>query len=157
MIFDADPIFPGIWQGSVPPVGTLLRNEGFQLVVLCAEASEYSFRGSDAFPGVEVIHAPNQDGRRATREQLHRATQAARQVAAAVRAGKKVLVTCYMGLNRSGLVSALAIHLLTGWPGQACVRQVQRHRGQSLGNPYFVEMLGRLPGRQSATALQARS
>jgi protein-tyrosine phosphatase len=102
----------------------------------------------EAFPGVTVFYAPNDDDfETLASEQLRGAIQTARQVATAIATGGKVLVTCRMGWNRSGLVSALAIHMLTGKPGVACVREVRRLRPRSMRNPLFVRMLERLPAR----------
>ena len=153
MPVDASLIAKGLWQGSAPVPGDAVRNSGFDLLVLCAE--EYQPPDTD-FPGVEVIHAPNSDcGMPVTRQQLALALQAARRVAAAIRQSKHVLVTCRLGLNRSGLVSALALHLLTGESGHVCIDIVQAHRKDSMGNASFNAALLRLP--QSATVAQASS
>jgi protein-tyrosine phosphatase len=58
--------------------------------------------------------------------------------------GAQVLVTCRMGKNRSGLVSALALHLLTGQSGKACIQHIQSRRKGALRNPGFNECLVRL-------------
>jgi len=150
MLVEASPIKAGLWQGSAPPVGDAVRKSGFDVLVLCAE--EYQPPAS-AFPGVEVIHAPNDDSK-LTRTQLAGALQAAHRAALALKQGKQVLVTCRVGWNRSGLVSALSLHLLTGKSGGECVGLVQRGREGALGNPYFVAALERL---QSATVAQASS
>ena len=115
------------------------------MLVLCAKGYEPP---ASAFPGVEVVYALNQDTfNGVSREQLAVAIHAARDVAAAVRAGRKVLVTCWAGLNRSGLVSALALHLLTGRSGSWCIGAVQHGRQHALGNPAFVAALGKLKHR----------
>ncbi len=134
-------IYDTIWQGPQPPPGPTLREMGFDVLVLCA--SEFQ-PPAEMFPGVTVIHAPNDDGDEPTREQLEGAIQAARQVVEAVRADKNVLVTCYLGLNRSGLVSALALYFLTGWPGRKCIQTVKLQRPNALSNQHFTKLLERL-------------
>lgn len=147
---DADCIYPNLWQGSAPVPGTHLQDAGFGSLILCAQ--EYQPPG-DLFPGVNVIHAPNNDCDTLTKDQLSSAIRAARQAANAVRAGQKVLITCYLGWNRSGLVSALTLYFLTKWPGWRCVQQVKAYREGGLGNPYFVKLVERLPGQVKAPPL----
>lgn len=148
---DADEIAPFLWQGSLPTPGPAVREAGFQVLVLCAR--EYQLKPEE-FPGVRVIHAPNDDSVMfpLTREKLGVAVGAAREVADAVRTGKKALVTCAAGLNRSGLVSALTLHLLNGWAGDHCVAVVRKfrprsrvHPGRTLRNADFLMALNRLP------------
>jgi protein-tyrosine phosphatase len=49
-------------------------------------------------------------------------------VAAVVDAGMTVLVRCHLGLNRSALVVAVAVHKLTGCPGPAIVEHLRAVR-----------------------------
>lgn len=134
MIIDADEIVPGLWQGSLPPPGGSIRAAGFQMLVLCAR--EYQLPAED-YPGVQVVHAPNDDHDHhpLDREKLQVALGAAHEVAQAVRGGQVTLVTCAAGLNRSGLVSALSLHLLFGWAGPKCIQQVQQRRTRSAVHP----------------------
>jgi protein-tyrosine phosphatase len=131
-----------------------VRDSGFDMLVLCA--MEYQLP-AEGFPGVEVIYAPNDDDseKPLTRDQLAIALRAARQAAGAIRQGKQVLVTCRMGWNRSGLVSALVLHFLTGVAGWKCIQAVKKARKNALGNPSFLAALAKLP--QSATTHQASS
>ncbi len=140
---------PGLWQGSLPPRGSLVALEGFDLLVLTAV--EYQFTSFE-YPGVEVLRAPNEDsGDPLTRPQLQIAIAAAKEVVKRLQAGEKVLVTCAQGINRSGLVVALALHFLYGWPGRICIEAVRvkrklRQGHKALTNPSFVQALERLPG-----------
>jgi protein-tyrosine phosphatase len=134
-------IYDTIWQGAQPPTGPKLREFGFDVLVLCATEFQPP---ANQFPGVTVIHAPNDDSDMTSRDQLDTVLQAARKVAEAARADKNVLVTCYLGLNRSGLVTALALHLLTGWPGWKCAKTVKLQRPYALSNQHFVRLIERL-------------
>ena len=128
--FDANQIAPKLYQGSPPPPGPELRARGIDVVVLCAE----EIQPPDwTFPGVRVIHAPMDDSERIPERVAH---NAAREVARALRAGKRVLITCAMGLNRSGLVSAQALWYATGMPGYKCVEAVRR----AYHLPLFLEI-----------------
>lgn len=140
-MIDANRITTNLYQGSNPPHGPVLRQAGFDVLVLCAMERQYP---ASAFPGVSVIHAPMDDGY--TIPDL--AAPTALRVAHLVRQGKKVLVVCNMGLNRSGITNALALWYLTGMPGHACMWHVQTRRPGALFNNDFAAYLSRLPPRK---------
>lgn len=85
-----------------------------------------------------------------TRREQGAAIQAAYKVRERLDKGEVVLVTCYAGLNRSGLISALALMVPTVrcrlTPGNLTSRKaiqlVRRARGaKALSNKYFVAFL----------------
>ena len=146
---DLSEIIPNLWQGSRRSTWSYLSSKGFNVLVLCAEEWQPP---KSAYPSsVEIIYAPNADDpfRQPTRNELLRAIQAGRDVALAIRRGKKVLVTCMAGLNRSGLVSALALHFITGDDGVTCMNRIHRKRPGSLRNQQFQQVLSRVPMIQS--------
>lgn len=131
-----------LYQGSVPlPSGAVAR-AGFTLLVLAAQEYQFPPSASRQF-GIPVVHAPIDDSE-LTEGEWRRAVSAARVVAVRHRAGAKVLVTCAAGLNRSGLVTALSIHLLTGCSGASAVRLVRERRENALFNRSFVRRLKKL-------------
>jgi protein-tyrosine phosphatase len=140
-------IVPYLSQGGVPEEGGAVARAGFKVLVLCADEyqpSDRLFHNLD-----EVIHAPNDDGLGPfTKIQKVIARLAANRVADHVRAKQHVLVTCMAGRNRSGLVTALALHKLYGWSGARCIHHVQAHRENALTNPDFVDYLKTLPVRK---------
>jgi len=140
----ASHVIPKLWQGSKPPEGPGLAAQGFRLLVLCArEIQPHSQR----FPGLIVLHAPLDDdpSRDLSAQEIQIAHGAADAVARAVSQGHRTLVTCAMGLNRSGLVVALAMTRGMGALGvspQTAVALVRRARGNdALGNRRFVKHL----------------
>ncbi len=143
-MLDATEIAPGLYQGSKPPTGPALRNAGFDTLALTAKEVQPP---SPDFPGVRVLRASLDDRPWVPVQEAH---ALARQVAAEVRAGRKVLVTCYMGWNRSGLVTMLALWYLTGWPGSRVVQHVRRRRPVpgAMANRYFEEHVRMLPARR---------
>ncbi len=154
---DAHEIVENLWQGSVPPRGSDLYCSGFRALVLCAW--EYQFE-SDLFPGIQVIHAPNDDLPEIpiTREQLQIALTAARKVASLVRQDTKVLVTCAAGLNRSAFVVALALHILYGWSGSHCIGRIRQRRCllngmEPLSNTSFLKALRNLPNKPNPVSV----
>lgn len=134
----ASEIGYGIWQGSIPPEGSTLAEKGVDVLVLCAEEHQPP---SSRFPGVRtVIHCPLDDSV-PTPQEMILARKAAREVAQASKRGRRVLVTCIQGRNRSGLVIALALVELTGRSGRRVVQHVQSRRRDALTNHYFVRAI----------------
>ena len=132
-------VVPGLWQGghdvrSQDGTACVVRDE-FDLVVSLATREGYGpaegvehvvVRMADA--GVDAPLAERLDG-------------VARRVAAAVADGRRVLVRCSGGLNRSGLVVALALGHL-GHEADAAMALVRGARGPwALTNPGFVTHL----------------
>ncbi len=136
----ASRIAPRLYQGSRPLQGTTLRRVGFDTLVLAAKEHQPSAR---RFPGVEVIHVPMDDvDRPLSSSELRRVRRASARVARRLVAGRRVLVTCHAGLNRSGIITAGALILLTGADACSVVRRVRQQRSpDALSNPSFVEAL----------------
>jgi protein-tyrosine phosphatase len=133
---DADEILPHyLYQGADPPMGETLARLGFNVLVLCAIECQHP---EEAFPGVRVVYAPMDDSPYVPK--LF-ASRVAILVAREIRAYRRVLVCCHAGLNRSGLVCALSVRCLTGWPGERCLNHVQERRAGSLCNPAFAQWL----------------
>lgn len=119
-------------QGSKPPVDVRLP---FDVIVLAAW--EYQ----PLLPGYEVIHVPLDDTNDppptpGDRARIH---AVARLVADHIRAGRRVLVTCHHGRNRSGVIAGLALVDLGVAPGEAACRI--RHLRDGLSNPHFHRMV----------------
>lgn len=143
---DVTKIGPKLWQGSLPEIGDKVRRCGFDVLVLTAEEWQPP---RSAYPGVEVIHVSLQDhGQPLTEEAWNQAVVVSGKVARRVLRGKRVLTTCFAGLNRSGIVNVLALYQLTGISGKKLVQHVQRVRSGALSNPHFVRAAElRLSGR----------
>lgn len=119
-------------QGSAPPDGARLP---FNTVVLAADEYQHA-----NFPGSDVIRVPLDDsGPPPTPEERRAIRETAREVARRVRAGQRVLVTCWQGRNRSGVISGLALSEL-GIPGPRAAKLIRRLRN-GLTNPHFHEMV----------------
>ena len=154
MSLDASEICAGLWQGSMPMPGEGVARAGFNALVLCAQ--EYQPDSSEAhYPGVSVIYAPNDDAPALTERQWKTAVKAGQLVAGLVLRGRKVLVTCQAGLNRSGLVSALAVREIYRCSGLDAATLVQNRRRKALCNPHFVELLSKLPPKSGPSAAAA--
>jgi hypothetical protein len=139
-------VVPGLFMGGhdvrSQASGACVVGDEFELVV-----SLTSREGYGPSPGVEHVVARLADA-------VLDATAAARvgelgaSVAAAVRAGRRVLVRCSGGLNRSGVVVAEALVRLGMTPDEA-VLAVRRARGPwALTNPAFVSHLSSIQATQ---------
>lgn len=118
MKLDASRVVGNLWQGGIPPLDRSLAKAGVHAVVFAAEEFQPQ---RNTCRGVIKIWAPNNDdGSRMTREQWNTALTAAMKVRALLDRGRLVLVTCFAGRNRSGLISALALML----PGTLGARSV---------------------------------
>ena len=128
-----------LWIGSKPKTGRVVADSGFDLLVLCAEEYQPPAR---AFPGVEVIYAPFDDnsdiGPLPSEKKIAR--RAAKRVADALRREQQVLVTCYAGRNRSGLVCGLAM-VENGHDPIRALTLIWDKREYSLTNEWFVDLI----------------
>jgi protein-tyrosine phosphatase len=121
-------------QGAAPPANVRLP---FDTIVLAA--IEYQ---NPKLPDYELIRAPLSDnGPPPTDFERKLIRIAAHEVAEQVRSGRKVLVTCWQGRNRSGVIAGLALREL-GFSGPRAALLIQRIRN-GLTNSYFREMVVR--------------
>ena len=137
MSLDVSPIIPLISQGALPPPGDDVRRHGFDVLVLAAQ--EYQ-PPANMFPGVHVLYSPMDDAELSS-DEWRQVVNTSRKVARHVRAGRRVLITCQAGLNRSGIHTAVVMHLLTGQAGSAIVRHIRARRTDALFNKSFVRRL----------------
>jgi len=139
-----------LWIGSRPAPGI----QGFDVIVFVAD--ENLPRAED-FPGVKLELFPFDDSSLLSRGEIQNAVRAARSVSTHLRAGRRVLVACRMGRNRSAFVCALALHIMTGKPGLECAKFVRERRRDlhgipALSNEAFFRALAGLRARGAAFA-----
>lgn len=136
---DIDRLAPKLYIGSAPQfIGSLLKPLGFDTLVLCAR--EYQPKDSE-FPGLVVVRCPFDDVPELDADTEELVRLAARRVAGEVLRGRRTLVTCAAGRNRSGLVCARTLMKLSGAPAHLVVDHVQRLRANALTNGVFVRSL----------------
>jgi protein-tyrosine phosphatase len=117
-------------QGSAPPLAVRVP---FDTIVLAA--MEYQ----PDLPGYEVLRVPLDDGSAPDSQTRARIRSASREVARRIRAGRRVLVTCWQGRNRSGVIAGLALVEL-GVPRVVAARRIRLLRN-GLRNPHFLRMV----------------
>jgi len=136
----ASRVSGNLWVGSAPPIGPGV-SRSFDCLVLAA--MEYQLDPC-FFRGAEVLAAPlNDDGSPITRGEMATAVTAAGRVIARLKAGRRVLVTCHMGRNRSGLIAALALCMGPARKSsEEAIAAVRAARGPAaLSNGYFTWFL----------------
>lgn len=136
---DANLISGRLYQGGMPLTGKFLASVGFNVLVLCAK----EFQPADSqYDGIEVLRCPLDDVPTLMRSSdLKRVRETAMSLARRLKHGDSVLVTCAMGLNRSGLVVAATLLAVTGKkPGpKAIIDLIRAKRSKlALGNKAFV-------------------
>jgi protein-tyrosine phosphatase len=133
-------IVPGLYVGSAPsPSDPRLRQ--FDKLVIAAKEVVV---GAHNFGGIYVAKINLEDaGLPPTNTEIAEAVGMAKRVARWIRRGDRVLVTCWMGYNRSALVAGLA--LLRAYPGLRAgevIQLIRAARGpNALSNRHFVELL----------------
>jgi protein-tyrosine phosphatase len=95
-------------------------------------------RGVPTAPGkILYLYFPIRDGELPDLDVLH---STATLLAELHRAGRRVLVHCGLGLNRSALLAGVVLHRL-GWEGAAAVERLRDRRPGALFNDRFSEYL----------------
>jgi hypothetical protein len=146
-VANSNKILPNLSQGNAIAAGFAAPPE-FDTLVLCAEELQ---SGSTAFSLLRpitgerrfrIIDAGFDDSpdHGLTPHEAWIAENAASRVVRELAAGRKVLVTCMAGRNRSGLVSALVLKRM-GWTARDAIRAVRDARENALTNESFVRYL----------------
>ncbi len=138
---DASNVATRLWVGGKPPFDRDLPD--FDLLVLCAQELQ---PGETAFHG-RVLRCPLPDGP-LDHQELARAVLSAKAVGDALLRGRRVLVTCAAGLNRSALVAALALARATKMTAAEIIGRIRQRRSSSaLYNTHFQEIIRRIVRR----------
>jgi protein-tyrosine phosphatase len=143
-MMDAHEIVPNLWQGSRARCDSL---GDFDVVISMARPVEIpARRGQDVYclSIVDPMWERDFDDR-----QMRKAVLASNTAFQAVRAGRKTLVLCEAGQNRSGFVVALTLMRL-GMRARGAIDTVQKRRPKALNNIHFrrwLEKIGQRMGR----------
>jgi protein-tyrosine phosphatase len=137
-------INPFLAQGSYPRPPEAVWGK-FDALVLCAEELQPKIRIPS---GKKLFRFPIDDDiyRPVPKQVGVLAHQLARQLATLLRANKKVLITCAQGVNRSGLIAALALmyaYRMSAAQAIAMLRDKRKVGGgiYPLMNPMFEHFL----------------
>jgi protein-tyrosine phosphatase len=135
---DCSEITPGIYQGAKPPKGEAVALAGFHVLVLCAK--EYQPKPA-SFPGLQtLVSVPLEDDEYAGEETRLMAERAGAMLAGRWLRGENLLITCQMGLNRSGLVTGFTLRAaFPDVPPERILRQIRMKRRDALFNETFAK------------------
>lgn len=131
------PLAGKIFRSEMPfsrydPTGKLLddyQQAEISLVVLLAEEEEIQrVAGRDlkaiyAHHGIEVLHLPIRDYEAPDADQL---AQALEKILEWVRMGRNLVIHCYAGMGRTGLVAACLAKRVLNLSGEEAVRWVRK-------------------------------
>lgn len=131
---DCTRIAPRLWQGGVHGFnGCRIAIKSVDIVVLLAPDAEVQI----ASPRPVLLDLRDSASDLHQLDILH---PLAAQLARAIRRGKRVLILCHEGRNRSGLVTGLTLWNL-GYLGRDAVRLIKSRRRDALSNEHFARYL----------------
>lgn len=136
----ANKIIDNLYMGGAPPTDSVDLSKDFDCLVLSA----IEFQPPDHYyKGVNIHRALiNDDGSPMTFKEMQYAIRAASYVIKKLNEGKRVLVTCWQGRNRSGIITALVLTFGFGKTPEEATSMIRSARGPSaLGNEYFNSFL----------------
>ena len=152
-LIDANLVAGTMFMGAFEPPRRGLR-EHIDAIVLCALERQPP---TLAYTGIKVMHCPLLDDLTPlTIDEFYMVQKMIKRLRTLLDEGAVVLVSCYMGLNRSGFISAAALmtppnianRLLTVGTTPGCmhaaeaIRLVRMSRGtMALSNPKFTYIL----------------
>lgn len=141
LIYD-NPPQGKIYQTSYREVPHDLAVANIHLVVFTAEECP----PLNHHQGAVLEYHPNDDKQVDSSNPLYAkmlasASKAANFVATAVQAGKNVLITCHMGVNRSSLVTCLAIKKVSKLSAWEIINLIKAKRQGTLTNGSFMTMI----------------
>lgn len=141
---DGVQIWGPVYQGALPSAGGALSRAGMRAMVVCA-AEICPGLTRDSYPDVVVHRCPLFDEHCTVTETMWSEIESAahfvkRCVNGDVVANKSipVLIACQQGKNRSALVTAAALHLLTNCSGQRAYEILKAASPRTFSNPYFT-------------------
>jgi len=140
-----------LWQGDKGDVKELLRHPSDRIALIGLFAQE--IQPSDPNGHYELLKGGFNDNEAAGEDELKKvaavADSASDKFASALREGKGCLSSCHMGLNRSGLVTALTLMKAGGLRPREAINLIRMTRSpqqgmQALCNRKFVELIHRM-------------
>ena len=141
-VYDASNVYPKLWVGAAPPVDR--SYPGVDMIVLCAR--EYQPEKFAHFSGQIVRVAIPDDA--LSSDELRRALAGGTQVAKAITEGKRALVTCAAGINRSAMVAGFALQHVTKMSTDEIIATMRLKRNKDcLYNPAFRDYLRKFQKR----------
>jgi hypothetical protein len=130
-----------LWHGGCPVDFDWARRTGVEVVVDLADADTYP--PADEIDGLTYLKCPLVDHDTVPDPAL--TLRLASLVAGLAGDGRRVLVHCTFGRNRSGLLATLVVRELLGVTGAEALAHVQERRHRAVNNEAFAAWLRSLP------------
>jgi len=140
-LFTYNPTGAELWQG-----GERDLHEALARNVKVATFAAWEFKPQNVGSGFTCYFGPFRDAGSMPPAEIEETRAIAKRLAEALvrhlLRGEHVISLCSQGLNRSGLVSALAIMELTGWTGEDTIKLIREKRSMfALNNGLFVDLI----------------
>jgi protein-tyrosine phosphatase len=126
-----------LWHGGCPVDFSWVRTLGIDVVVDVADPDAYP--PAEEIEGLTYLKCPLVDHDTLPDPEL--TLGLAELVAGLAGAGRRVLVHCTFGRNRSGLLVTLVVRRLLGLPGAEALDYVQQRRDGAVNNETFAAWL----------------
>lgn len=132
-------VYPNLFMGSKRALEDADAGDFDVYVSMAAEIKPpRSIKGDFSSYHIKLIDAPWDFA--AHPEEVVDLVAAARDLAMLVKNGHRVLIICHMGMNRSGLMTALVLmHLGYSW--KKALKTIKKRHGCALSNDSFVKVL----------------
>ena len=133
-------VLPGLWQSGLPEDWAEVRDRVDAVIDVADPGPGPS---PEDLGGLTWVKAPLEDGDELPDPLvLH---HLAGLTADLVRDGRRVLVHCTFGKNRSGLLMTLVVRELLGCDGPTALERVRAVRHRAVNNARFADWLSDLP------------
>ncbi len=138
-----------LWQAGSPLDWARITHNSIDVIVDVNGDGDRRLEPTGWFRAESIVYLfwPLTDGRLPDADTLELVTTF---VADLLERGKRVLVQCSQGVNRSALVSALVARRIEGLTGPEAVARVLAARPSALSNPTFRTYLESLPAPEGA-------
>lgn len=136
---NANKIIDRLWQGSYPYSMDAVK-ENFDVLVLCADELQMTYNDillDEHYPSITIIRCGLDDSIPVRAGDFKKANNASKKIAIEYNLGKQILITCAAGLNRSGLITALVLRLISDMSGSDASKLIKNARHGALYNTAF--------------------
>ena len=133
-------LLPGLWWSGLPDDWTFVRSQVDAVIDLADPGPGPS---AEELGDLTYVKAPLEDGETLPDPVL--LDHLTGLVVDLVRDGRRVLVHCTFGKNRSGLVMALVVREALGCDGRTALARVRAVRDHAVNNDLFAAWLSELP------------
>lgn len=141
-LFGYHYIRPALAMGGAV-ADSLALFEEFDIIVLCAQEWQPKMEFPSNDKSKYAVSVPFDDNLRPISQRVQKSIASASDMLAEEhKNGRKILVTCFAGRNRSGLVTGLTLMKRFGLTGESAIAEVKERRGEhALTNPVFTNYL----------------